>query len=64
MEEEEEEERPTQKRKLEQISTDGPPNKILFVQNLPQECSELMLIPLFQKYGGFREVFIFPFFFC
>lgn len=32
------------------------PNKILFVQNLPQTTNEMMLNMLFQQYPGFREV--------
>eukprot|EP01126_Amoeba_proteus_P053732 TRINITY_DN6569_c0_g1_i5.p1 TRINITY_DN6569_c0_g1~~TRINITY_DN6569_c0_g1_i5.p1 ORF type:complete len:255 (-),score=54.01 TRINITY_DN6569_c0_g1_i5:123-887(-) len=38
----------------------APPNKVLFVQNLPEECSEQMLTPLFQKYPGFMEVRLVP----
>jgi U2 small nuclear ribonucleoprotein B'' len=37
-----------------------PPNKVLFVQNLPEDCSDLMLQPLFQAYPGFREVRLVP----
>lgn len=37
-----------------------PPNKVLFVQNLPEDCSEMMLQPLFQTYPGFREVRLVP----
>jgi len=33
-----------------------PPNKTLFVQNLPAECTANMLVTLFQKYQGFLEV--------
>lgn len=32
------------------------PNKILFVQNLPESTNEMMLNMLFQQYPGFREV--------
>ncbi|GMH39664.1 hypothetical protein BSKO_07562 [Bryopsis sp. KO-2023] len=32
------------------------PNKILFVQNLPETTNEMMLNMLFQQYPGFREV--------
>jgi len=37
-----------------------PPNRVLFVQNLPEECSELMLVPMFQKYSGYMEVRLVP----
>ena len=33
-----------------------PPNKILFVQNLPEETTELALSVLFRQYPGFKEV--------
>lgn len=33
-----------------------PPNKILFVENLPEQTTELMLSMLFQQYTGFKEV--------
>ena len=34
----------------------APPNKILFVQNLPEASTEAMLAMLFQQYPGFKEV--------
>lgn len=34
----------------------APPNKILFVQNLPENSTEAMLAMLFQQFPGFREV--------
>jgi len=37
-----------------------PPNKVLFVQNLPEDCSDKMLQPLFQAYAGFKEVRLVP----
>jgi len=37
-----------------------PPNKILFVENLPQGCSEMMLDMLFRQYLGFKEVRMVP----
>jgi len=43
-----------------QVPLNIPPNKVLFVQNLPEDCSELMLQPLFQAYPGFREVRLVP----
>jgi len=33
-----------------------PPNKILFVENLPEDCSDIRLSMLFQQYPGFKEV--------
>ena len=34
----------------------APPNKVLFAQNLPDECNHMMLQMLFQQYTGFVEV--------
>ena len=34
----------------------APPNKILFVQNLPEATTDAMLGLLFQQFPGFREV--------
>jgi len=34
----------------------NPPNKILFVENLPDQTTELMLSMLFQQYPGFKKV--------
>ena len=34
----------------------APPNKILFVQHLPQETTPMMLQMLFCQYPGFKEV--------
>jgi len=33
----------------------APPNRILFVENLPNECNQMMLSMLFQQYAGFQE---------
>jgi len=33
-----------------------PPNKILFVENLPEQASDMMLSMLFQQFPGFKEV--------
>lgn len=33
-----------------------PPNNILFIQNLPDQTTSMMLQILFQQYPGFREV--------
>lgn len=40
------------------VGPDGqaPPNKILFVQNLPEQTNDMMLSMLFQQFPGFREV--------
>jgi len=38
----------------------APPNKTLFVQNLPDDVSEGMLVPLFQALPGFVEVRLVP----
>ncbi len=37
-----------------------PPNKLLFVDNLPDETTELMLAMLFRQYDGFAEVRMVP----
>ncbi|KAJ4849287.1 U1 small nuclear ribonucleoprotein A [Turnera subulata] len=34
----------------------APPNNILFIQNLPNDTTPLMLQMLFQQYAGFKEV--------
>ncbi|CAD7699815.1 unnamed protein product [Ostreobium quekettii] len=34
----------------------APPNKILFIQNLPEATNERMLSMLFQQFPGFKEV--------
>lgn len=33
----------------------APPNRILFVENLPLQCTNIMLSMLFQQYMGFKE---------
>jgi U2 small nuclear ribonucleoprotein B'' len=48
------------KQNLIQVPMNIPPNKVLFVQNLPEDCSDLMLQPLFQAYPGFKEVRLVP----
>jgi hypothetical protein len=50
----------TEKKKKEETKEPGapahlqpkqlPPNKILFVENLPDQCTDLMLAMLFQQY--------------
>ncbi|CAG8524471.1 5972_t:CDS:2 [Paraglomus occultum] len=37
-----------------------PPNKILFIQNLPADVTEQSLTALFQQYPGFKEVRMIP----
>jgi len=37
-----------------------PPNRVLFLQNLPEEASQGMLVPLFQQFPGFVEVRLIP----
>lgn len=37
-----------------------PPNKILFAQNLPMDCNELMLKALFQQCSGLYDLRIVP----
>jgi len=37
-----------------------PPNRILFVENLPPEANQLMLQVLFQQYQGFQEARLVP----
>ena len=36
------------------------PNRILFAQNLPEECTDHVLTMLFQPYMGFQEVRMVP----
>ena len=37
-----------------------PPNKILFLTNLPEETNEVMLTMLFNQFPGFKEVRLVP----
>jgi len=37
-----------------------PPNNVLFVENLPEKCNEMMLSMLFQQFPGFREARLVP----
>jgi len=37
-----------------------PPNKVLFVENLPEQANDLMLGMLFQQFQGFKEVRMVP----
>lgn len=36
------------------------PHRILFAQNLPEECGDQALASLFQQYAGFQEVRLVP----
>mmetsp|Transcript_22904 Transcript_22904/g.29910 ORF Transcript_22904/g.29910 Transcript_22904/m.29910 type:complete len:227 (+) Transcript_22904:153-833(+) len=36
------------------------PHRILFAQNLPDDCNEMMLDMLFQQYHGYKEVRLVP----
>jgi len=38
----------------------APPNKILFVENLPEQVNEMMLSMLFQQFPNFKEVRLVP----
>lgn len=38
----------------------SPPNKILFVENLPAQCTSMMLTMLFDKYPGYVEARMVP----
>lgn len=37
-----------------------PPNKILFVENLPEACTDMMLSMLFQQFPGYKEARLVP----
>ena len=39
---------------------DQPPNKILFLTNLPDDSNELMISVLFNKFNGYKEVRMVP----
>ena len=38
----------------------APPNKTLYVQNLPENVSEVILQTLFERYPGFKEIRVIP----
>jgi len=38
----------------------APPNKILFIENLPEQVNEMMLSMLFQQFPGYKEVRLVP----
>eukprot|EP01133_Synstelium_polycarpum_P009732 gene9732-11366_t len=35
---------------------EAPPNKVLFIENLPEKCEEMMLQMLFSQFQGFQSV--------
>lgn len=41
-------------------TAEQPPNQILFLTNLPEETSEMMLSMLFNQFPGFKEVRLVP----
>lgn len=45
---------------LNNINAEQPPNQILFLTNLPDETSEMMLSMLFNQFPGFKEVRLVP----
>lgn len=46
---------------LQQVPVgDQPPNKILFLMNLPEETNDMMLSMLFNQFPGFKEVRLIP----
>ncbi|CAK1550647.1 unnamed protein product [Leptosia nina] len=42
------------------VNVEQPPNQILFLTNLPDETSEMMLSMLFNQFPGFKEVRLVP----
>ena len=46
--------------KAPKLVVNATPNRILFIQNLPEYCSEQALVSLFQQYPGFGEVRMVP----
>ncbi|XP_042901535.1 U1 small nuclear ribonucleoprotein A isoform X1 [Parasteatoda tepidariorum] len=42
------------------VTSEQPPNQILFLTNLPVETNELMLSLLFNQFSGFKEVRLVP----
>ncbi|KAJ0178499.1 hypothetical protein K1T71_006322 [Dendrolimus kikuchii] len=45
---------------MNNINVEQPPNQILFLTNLPDETSEMMLSMLFNQFPGFKEVRLVP----
>jgi RNA recognition motif-containing protein len=46
--------------KLSKIVVNNVPHRILFAQNLPDECTHEILTSLFRPYPGFQEVRMVP----
>jgi RNA recognition motif-containing protein len=42
--------------KEESVGREITPSNILFADNLPQDCNEMMLACLFRSYAGYKEV--------
>eukprot|EP01129_Flabellula_baltica_P007639 TRINITY_DN2986_c0_g1_i2.p1 TRINITY_DN2986_c0_g1~~TRINITY_DN2986_c0_g1_i2.p1 ORF type:complete len:227 (+),score=49.03 TRINITY_DN2986_c0_g1_i2:48-728(+) len=54
-------EKPTeQKKRVIPQQKPAPPNKTLYIQNLPENVSEVILQTLFDRYPGFKELRIIP----
>jgi len=49
-------EKPDKAKPLPGSSGEGRPGAVLFAENLPPECTEVMLTMLFRQYPGFEEV--------
>ncbi|XP_041986831.1 U1 small nuclear ribonucleoprotein A [Aricia agestis] len=45
---------------MNNVNVEQPPNQILFLTNLPDETSEMMLSMLFNQFPGFKEVRLVP----
>ncbi len=45
----------THRKKRSRIEDGGPPSKILFASDLPNECNDMMIAMLFRQYAGFKE---------
>lgn len=45
---------------IQSSNAEQPPNQILFLTNLPDETSEMMLCMLFNQFPGFKEVRLVP----
>jgi RNA recognition motif-containing protein len=51
---------PMQNNMMNQMLGEQPPNQILFLTNLPEETTEVMLQMLFNQFPGFKEVRLVP----
>ena len=45
---------------MQKLVVNTVPHRILFAQNLPEDCSQEVLLQLFQPYPGFKEVRMVP----